>query len=170
MYNAIYLHCLNVKTGIIIFSFDSLLNTFPQCRSWNVILDLKKQTQTHQYLALFGVWVGGIVYLHSICHAGSFWKKTPLMHWTALPPALEKHLSIWARVCFCTAPISFVSAPSCRHHGATVSCSQCFCGLQCQPSGTTHLSIILIILRLCLSMLPLSPKTDCWDLWADSTA
>lgn len=168
MYNAIYLHCLNVKTGIIIFSFDSLLNTFPQCRSWNVILDLKKQTQTHQYLALFGVRVGGIVYLHSICHAGSFWKKTP--HWTALPPALEKHLSIWARVCFCTIPISFVSVPSYRHHGATMSCSQCFCGLQCQPSGTTHLSIILIILRLCLSMLPLSPKTDCWDLWADSTA
>lgn len=81
MYNAIYLHCLNVKIGIIIFSFDSLLNSFPQCRSWNVTLDLKNQTQTHQYLALFGVRVGGIVYLHSICHAGSFWKKMPLMHW-----------------------------------------------------------------------------------------
>lgn len=104
--------------------------TFPKCRSWNVILDFKKKTQMHQYLSLFGVRVGGIVYLHSICYAGSFWKKMPLIHWAALPPALEKHLSVWARVCFCSAPFSLsLSLPAdtmalpCLDHTASVGFS-----------------------------------------------
>lgn len=88
MYNIIYLHCINVKAGIIIFSFDTLLNTFPQCRSWNVILDLKKQTQIYRYLALFGVWAGDIVFLHSICYSRTILEKDAphaLSHFAACP-------------------------------------------------------------------------------------